>query len=458
MAKNPHNQIIRTLLQYAVETIKEDHVSLNRALLALSLSVPSVQAADVIVQLHRPLTAKSMLRGFGMVEELIPHMNIYLIRDTMKGADSATSLARAKALPSVKLAMLNEVMQLRSTTPNDASWSQQWSMKRVQAPEAWDHGTGGRTSDGDDIVVAVVDGGTDLTHEDLKDAAWVNTAEIPGNNVDDDKNGYVDDINGWNGYDDNGNVPKAMHATHVAGIVGAAGNNGKYTAGINWNVKIMNVAASSGETAVVLRGYNYVLKQKKIWIDSKGKAGANVVSTNSSFGVDGAECMSDRYKMWNDIYEEMGKSGILSAAATANQAWDIDRTGDVPTSCTSEYLVAVTNTTVDDKLYSSAGWGKTHVDLAGPGTDVVSTVPGNAVRSLTGTSMATPHIAGAIAYLYSVASANFTALAKQDPAKAALEVKRILMKTVDPIADLKDKSVSGGRLNLRKAGEAIARY
>jgi subtilisin family serine protease len=168
------------------------------------------------------------------------------------------------------------------------------------------------------------------------------------------------------------------------------------------------VAASSGDTAIVLRGYNYVLEQKKAWLSSNGKKGANIVSTNSSFGVDAAKCSDAQYKVWNDIYEAMGQVGILSAAATANQAWDIDATGDVPTSCESNYIISVTNTTKEDKIYRQAGWGKTHVDLGAPGTDVYSTVPGNQGRNLTGTSMATPHVAGAVAFLHSVASPAFT--------------------------------------------------
>lgn len=433
-------------------------MSLIRAVLALGLTIASAQAADVIVRTQQSLSNKSLLNGFTVNEALIPHLNIYLISDNQKSADSSLSVSKALKISGVVNAMPNDVLSLRSQSPSDSDYSKQWGMKTIQAEAAWDLGTGGENSDGEEIVVAVVDGGTDLTHEDLKNNAWINTAEIPGNGIDDDNNGYIDDINGWNAYNSTANIPKNMHGTHVAGIVGAEGNNGKHVAGVNWKVKIMAVAASSGESAVILRGYGYVLKQKMLWIQSKGKEGANVVSTNSSFGVDGADCSSSKYSMWNDIYEEMGKAGILSAAATANQAWDIDKTGDVPTSCVSDYIVSVTNTTKEDKLYSSAGWGKTHVDIAAPGTDVYSTVPGNTDRSLTGTSMATPHIAGAIGLLHSVASPNFTQLSKQDPARASLELKKILMNNVDTLDTLKGKTVSGGRLNLKKSAEAISRF
>jgi len=349
-------------------------------------------------------------------------------------------------------------MRLRSVTPNDPAWAQQWGPKKIGAPDAWKLSTGGETANRDEIVVAVVDNGTDLNHEDLKDNLWVNSGEIPGNGIDDDGNGYVDDVFGWNGYANNGNVPSGTHGTHVAGIIGASGDNGKHVAGVNWNVKLMSVAASSGDTAVVMRGYNYVLEQKKAWLTSGGTKGANVVATNSSFGIDGARCSDPQYKIWNDVYEAMGEVGILSAAATANMAWDIDRTGDVPTSCESDFIIAVTNSTSDDRLYSQAGWGKTTIDLAAPGTNVFSTVPFNRASNMTGTSMATPHVAGAVALLHSVASQNFAELARTQPGKAARELKKIMLQNVDVLPDFKDKTVTGGRLNVGKAAQKISRF
>lgn len=431
-------------------------MSIIHATLALGLSFSTAFAADVIVRLDQPLNAKS-LNGFSNAEVLIPELNIYLVRDNRKAATAEQALQKALTTPSVKSAMMNEKLSLR-LDPNDPSFAQQWSHSIIQAPAAWTLGTGGKNSDRDDVVVAVVDGGTDLTHEDLVNNAWVNTAEIAGNNVDDDNNGYIDDINGWNAYTNTAAIPKNMHGTHVAGIVGAEGGNNKHVTGVNWNVKIMAVAASSGDSAVILRGYGYVLKQKKLWLESNGTEGANVVATNSSFGVDGAVCSDAKYKIWNDIYEEMGQAGIISAAATANQAWDIDKTGDVPTSCATDYIVAVTNSTKEDKLYRSAGWGKTHIDLAAPGTDVLSTVPGNRTSNLTGTSMATPQVAGAVGFMHSVGSDRFTKLSKSNPARAALVIKEILLSTVDQSSEFQGKTVSGGRLNLKKAAEAISRY
>lgn len=427
----------------------------TRAIIATALISTNTHAAEFIAKINNPSVKSLSQAGLEIKEAIFPSLGLYLLKDSEKSVEA--SLEKAKLNADIEMAFANEKMQLRST-PNDPSFKDQWGLQATQATGAWKLGTGGETADRDDVVVAVVDNGTDINHADLVNNLWVNTAEVAGNGVDDDKNGYVDDINGWNGYNNSGSIPAGMHGTHVSGIVGAEGNNGRQVSGVNWNVKIMPIAASSGDIAVVLKGYNYALEQKKAWLDSKGTKGANVVVTNSSFGIDGARCSDARYKVWNDVYNAMGEVGILSAAATANQAWDIDNTGDVPTSCESNYIIAVTNTTKQDKLFNQAGWGLTTVDLGAPGTEVLSTVPGNKTSNLTGTSMATPHVAGAVALMHAVASQSFVKFAKEQPANAALKLKEIMLKTTDALSDLKGKTVTGGRLNLKNASEAISRY
>lgn len=355
--------------------------------------------------------------------------------------------------------------QERVRIPNDPEFSKMWDMKSsdgksdIRATQAWDIGTGGKDASGNDIVVAVVDGGVDIAHKDLAENVWVNKAEIAGNSKDDDGNGYVDDINGWNAASNNNNVVGSpRHGTHVAGTIGARGDNNTMVTGINWDVKVMPVVASPFRTSIVLAAYQYVLQQKKLWIESKGEKGANVVATNSSFGHDYADCNSGEYPAWNDIYEAMGKVGILSAAATANIGIDVDVKGDVPTGCKTEYIVSVTNTTIQNKKYASAGYGRIAIDLGAPGTDTLSTFPGNTTGTATGTSMATPHVAGAIAFLHSVASSDFNKLYSESPAQAALELKKMLLNTVDPMDDLKTTTVSGGRLNLFAAAKAAVAF
>lgn len=349
----------------------------------------------------------------------------------------------------------------RRNRPSDPRFNELWNLNpqgnnaHIDALSAWKRSVGTRSGIGAPVV-AVIDGGVDVSHVDLEANIWRNEHEIPGNGIDDDKNGYVDDYFGWNAYRDNGEVDADFHGTHVAGIIGAEGDNGIGVVGVNWKTKIMSISGSSGDTATVLKAYNYVLKQKKIYLDSKGKRGANVVSTNSSFGVDLADCKTKDYRLWNDVYNELGKAGILNAAATINDEVNVDNDGDVPTGCSSDFLITVTNTNVQNVKYKYAGFGAKSIDLGAPGTDVLSTVPDSGYDFLTGTSMATPHVAGAVAFLYSLGNTEFERLSSSDPAKGALTVKRMLLESTEQLPSLKGRTVSGGRLNLERASQVMS--
>lgn len=390
---------------------------------------------------------------YELVEPLMPAAGLYLVRlvDGTRVPDAITALA---GHPALRYAAPDHVVTQRSTTPNDPSYGQQWCHGKMQSALAWDLGQGSQ-----DFVVSVVDGGCMLTHADLTANLFTNAAESAGApGVDDDANGYVDDVKGWNAYANNGSVPNDSHGTHVNGIVGARGNNALGVAGVNWNVRLLPVAGSSGTTSTVVKAYNYALAMKTLWLSSGGLLGANVVSTNSSFGVDYGNCASATYKPWNDSYDALGAAGVLSCAATMNINANVDATGDVPTGCSSAWLVTVTNTTSTDTKNSGAAYGATTIDLGAPGTNVYSTYSNGGYTNMTGTSMASPQAAGAIALLHSVASAEFAALRAADPAQAALELKQVLLDNVDVLPDLNGKTVSGGRLNLSKAATAIAAW
>lgn len=386
-------------------------------------------------------------------EALIPSMGLFLV-EVLDGSRVPDVVVALNARDGVRYAAPDHVVTSRATTPNDPSYGSQWCHTKMQSALAWDLGHGSQQ-----FVVSVIDGGCKIDHNDLASNIYENAAEAAGSpGVDDDGNGYVDDLHGWNAYSNNGSIPNDSHGTHVNGIVGAVGNNGLGVAGVNWNVTLMPVAGSSSQTSLVMKAYNYVIAQKQLWINSAGANGANVVSTNSSFGINYANCFSPGYSPWNDAFNTMGALGILSCGATMNINANVDATGDVPTGCSSDYMVAVTNTTSADVKNNGAAYGLTTIDLGAPGTSVYSTNSNGGYTNMTGTSMASPQVAGAIGFLHSVASTDFGALRDVDPGAAAIVLKDIMLENVDLLPSLQGKTVSGGRLNLFRSGQGIAAW
>ena len=377
---------------------------------------------------------------------LSKRLNIWLFEFAEGLAQRGERMNNLSLNNNVKYVQNNHDVTLRSITPNDTYYSQQWAPAKIGLPDAWEFTTGGTSTDGDDIVVAIIDGGFYLNHEDL--SFWKNTNEIPNNGIDDDNNGYVDDYDGWNAYNSTGNIPNNSHGTHVAGIVGAIGNNNKGVCGVNWNVGILPVAGSSGNEATVVEAYSYVLEMRTLYNETNGQKGAFIVSTNSSFGVDMGNPAN--FPIWCAMHDELGSVGILNCAATANANWDIDQVGDVPTACPSDFLIAVTNATSSDNKYTNAGYGVINIDIGAPGTTIYSTLPNNAYGNLTGTSMATPQVAGAIALMYANMPQSSIQAYKNNPASFSLLVRQLLFDGADKIASL-DGLVNSGRLNAYNA-------
>lgn len=395
-------------------------------------------------------------------------MHIYLLEFDYNSIDPNTMLYIIRQQPSVLLAQFNHVVEERNT-PNDTNFSQQWNINNtgqdggtagadIDALSAWEIATGGLTSTGDTIVVAVVEGGFDITHQDLN--YWKNYNEIDNNGIDDDGNGYIDDFNGWNSKTENDTHTVLKHGTHVSGIIGAKGNNNLGVTGVNWNVKIMPVSTNDNSAdsmfeADIVAAYSYVVEQRKLYNQSNGTQGAFVVATNTSLGVNLGQPAA--FPIWCAIFDSLGTVGILSAAATANANIDVDAQGDIPSACSSDWLITVTNTTNTD-MKSNAGFGTSTIDLGAPGTSISSTALSNTYANLSGTSVATPHVAGAIALMYSVACTQLMIDYKNDPTGIALMIKDSLLNSTDPIADLNGITVSGGRLNLFKAVESIRNH
>ena len=343
-------------------------------------------------------------------------------------------------------------IMLREAVPDDPYYNMQWAPAIMNLPQAWEeYTTGGVTATGDTIVVAVIDGGCDWTHEDLN--CWENTREIPYNGIDDDNNGYIDDYYGWNAYNHNGYVGSSSHGTHVSGIIGAVGDNETGVCGVNWNVKIMPIGGSSGDESIVVEAYAYVLEMRARYNETNGEEGAFIVATNSSFGVDYGN--PNDYPIWCSMYDEMGNVGILSCGAGPNMNVNVDEVGDVPSACPGDYLIGITNTTSADEKYGSAGYGVNNIDIGAPGTSIYSTTPNNSYGNMTGTSMATPQVSGTIALMYAAMPEEMMQAYKSDPANFCLSVRQHLFMGADNLTSLDGLVAEGRRLNAYGAIESL---
>jgi len=399
---------------------------------------------------------------FTLQRSLSRRFPIYLIH-----SDSPDALQILKSNRFTALAQHNHRVQLRNTVPDDASYTQQWSLNNtgqnggvagadIDAELAWDITTGGLTAAGDTIVVAVIDGGFQMNHPDLAVNYYVNRSEIAGNGQDDDGNGYVDDVSGWDAYADDGTIPSDQHGTHVSGIIGAKGNNGIGVSGVNWDAKILPIAGSSGNEDVVVASYAYAAEMRILYNETNGEKGAFVVATNSSFGVDNGDPAN--YPIWCAFYDTLGAYGILSAGATANANYNIDQTGDIPTACSSLFMIAVTNSTSSDVKNSSAGYGLETIDIASPGTAVYNAVTNSNYSNLTGTSMSTPHVAGTIALMYAAACDVLIDDYKANPADLALTMREYLLNGADAIASFATQVNGSRRLNAHGALLQVQNY
>ncbi len=396
--------------------------------------------------------------SFETLKLISPQLDIWKCHFDQNTINEEHFLNYLKRHPMIEEAQYNHWGEFRQI-PNDPDFATQWHWLNdgssgglvdadIDSDLAWDITTGGLTANGDTIVVAIIDDGIDLDHPDLVDNLWYNYNEIPNNGIDDDNNGYVDDYLGWNPGPDNDNVDNGSHGVNVAGMIGAVGNNGIGVVGVNWNVKMMTIVGGSGDEAANIEAYSYALWHRQRWNETNGQEGAFVVATNSSWGVDGGQ--PDDAPLWCGFYDTMGESGILSCGATANVDWDIDIQGDLPTACPSDYMISVTATN-DSDVRTFSAFGVINVDLGAPGEDVYTTSSGGGYTTTSGTSFASPTVAGVIALMYAAPCSNIASLAIADPSEAALQVRDYLYQGVDVIPNLVGEVATGGRVNVNNS-------
>lgn len=302
-----------------------------------------------------------------------------------------------------------------------------------QAGEAWAAGhTGSNT-----VYVGVIDEGAQWSHQDLSGQFWTNPYD-PVDGVDNDGNGYIDDIRGWD-FDKNDNTTydgtQDDHGTHVSGTIGAKGGNGIGVAGVNWNITMITakfLGRRGGTTANAIKAVDY-------FTDLKTRHGLNIVATNNSWGGGGFS------QGLQDAIERANAANILFVAAAGNGGSDgvgdnNDAVANYPSNYPNDNVIAVASITSSGALSSFSNYGATKVDIGAPGSGINSTLPnsaGNSYGSYSGTSMATPHVTGACA-LYKTSN----------PGANAAQIKAAILGSAVATPSLNGKCVSNGRLNV----------
>jgi subtilisin family serine protease len=291
------------------------------------------------------------------------------------------------------------------------------------------------------VYVGVIDEGIQFSHPDLVDQIWTNPFD-PVDGIDNDGNGYVDDVRGYNFADNNNSIygggtsgNRDDHGTHVSGTIGATGGNGTGVVGMNWRVTIISgkfLGSNGGTTANAVRAIDY-------FTDLKLRHGLNIVATNNSWGGGGFS------QALRDAIERANRAGILFVAAAGNGGGDgvgdnNDATPNYPSNYTNANVIAVAAITSTGAKSSFSNFGATTVDIGAPGSGIISTTAFNTYSNFSGTSMATPHVTGACALYASV-----------NPGASAAQIKNAILSSAVPTASLAGRTVTGGRLDVLRA-------
>ncbi len=322
--------------------------------------------------------------------------------------------------------------------PNDPFWTSGslWNLQKIRVQPVWTNLTPGDGS----VVVASLDTGVNYAHPDLAANMWRNVMEIPGNGIDDDNDGYVDDVFGINALAHSGDpMDDQGHGTHTAGTIAAVGNNDLGVVGVSWNTKVLACkfldASGAGSDAGAIECFNYLLMLRN--------RGENIRVTSNSWGQSrGSGAPSAILRAAIDAAGDEGVLNVFGAgnAGTSDDVWAFD-----PASYPSPSIVSVASSSPNDGRSPFTNYGGTSVDLAAPGENVLSTWLGDGYQAMSGTSVATPHVAGVAALV-----------AQMNPNLSVADVKSILLDTVDHLPAWSGMVRSGGRLNASRAANAAS--
>lgn len=411
----------------------------NEILVRFKAGVSEAQKTLVLQKISGKVKEKVLTK---MMERIGDQQGVMLV--SLPGP-ALEAISRAKGLPEIEYAEPN-YLYTHTAVSNDTYYTNGslWGMYSSstspansfgsQAAAAWfNNHTGSPT-----VYIGIIDEGYMYTHEDLAANAGVNPGEIPGNGIDDDLNGYKDDVFGWD-FDGNNNTvfdgTADDHGTHVAGTIGAVGGNGKGVAGVVWKVKLLSAKFLGNRGGTTLNA----IKAVDYFTDLKIRDGINLVATNNSWGGGGYS------KALYEAIERANSAGILFIAAAGNSGVNNDGSSPhYPSSYANDNIIAVASITSTGALSSFSNYGATTVDLGAPGSGIYSTVPKKSGKNIvsgyanySGTSMATPHVSGAVA-LY----------ASTHPGASASDIKIAILGSATPTSSLSGKCVTGGRLNV----------
>ncbi|MEX0418228.1 S8 family peptidase [Bacillus sp. C30] len=339
--------------------------------------------------------------------------------------------------PNIEYAEPNYIVSPAANS-NDSYYNSLWGLKNIgqniqgsvgspnidiNVEEAWT-----KTEGSSNITIGIIDTGIDINHPDLKNNIWKNPDEIPGDGIDNDNNGYIDDIYGWDFVNNNNSVYDGTgdsHGTHVAGTIAAVKNNTIGVVGVAPQVKVMPLkflGTNGGTISNAIKAIEY----------DKNKG---VKITNNSWGGGGFS---------QALYDAIQQSNSLFIAASGNNGNNADQTPMYPAAYSLSNILSVASITNKGSLSSFSNYGKTSVDVAAPGTDILSTLPNNSYGFYSGTSMATPHVSGVAALIQSAY-----------PSYSPTEIKNKIMNNTSPLSTLTNKVLTGGLIN---AGKALQTY